>query len=35
MPTTTLTRKGQITIPKVVRDFLRIKPAIRHRDRQS
>ena len=29
MPTTTLTSKGQVTIPKVVRDFLRIKPGDR------
>ena len=29
MPATTLTSKGQVTIPKVVRDFLRIKPGDR------
>ncbi|MBI1736074.1 MAG: type II toxin-antitoxin system PrlF family antitoxin [Candidatus Rokubacteria bacterium] len=29
MPATTLTSKGQVTIPKLVRDFLRIKPGDR------
>jgi AbrB family looped-hinge helix DNA binding protein len=29
MPMTTLTSKGQVTIPKPVRDFLRVKPGDR------
>jgi antitoxin PrlF len=29
MPTTTLTSKGQVTIPKPVREFLRVKPGDR------
>jgi len=29
MPSTTLTSKGQVTIPKPVRDFLRVKPGDR------
>jgi AbrB family looped-hinge helix DNA binding protein len=29
LPTTTLTSKGQVTIPKSVREFLRVKPGDR------
>ncbi len=29
MPSTTVTSKGQVTIPKRIRDFLRVKPGDR------